>query len=315
MRLVSKLAVAAAGSVFAAATAMSADAPPVVPAVVAAAAPPSPNLLLAGFADAWVGWRVVKSTEDPNGNHLAFGGNTAISIPFGRSFALQLDAQGERYRDFDALSPLGALLLGGHLSWRNPDRFLIGGFAAAARPFGDQMDNNNPGFYSGWGYILGAEMQAYLRGATLYVQGGYANIRTDFDGGPEGFVNGWFLRTVGRFFVNDDVMIEGEFAFGRTPCFIDGTCAPVEDAGLIYNWGVSAKFRITDTVPLYATIGYAGALYYATEDPDLGREHVFRIGLSMAFGAGTLFDNDRRGATLNLPMLPVRGAAWAAPLD
>lgn len=257
----------------------------------------------------------MSSTQDPNGRHLAYGANAAVSIPFGSNFSIQVETRYERYRDLDSYSPLGAFVAGGHLSWRNSDRFLVGAFAAAAKPYGDQIDNDSPGFYSGWGYIVGGEAQAYLNRTTLYVQAGYANIRTDFDGGPEGFVTGWFGRIIGRYFLTDDFMIQGEYGFGYTPCFIDGDCAPDQDAGLVHNWGISAQFRIAQSLPLYATVGYSGGIYTANEDPDTGREHVFRIGLTIPFGADTLFDNDRRGATLSLPLLPVRGAAWAEPLD
>lgn len=317
MRAVSRMLLTTAGSILLAGTSLAADVMPIAAPSVAPMVVPTPpsDLLLAGMVGGWGGYRIVSSTDDPNGRHLAYGADGVISIPFGNSFSAQMDARYEHYRDFDSYSPLGGLVVGGHLSWRNPDSFLAGIFGAAARPYGDQIDNDSPGFYSGWGYIVGAEAQAYLSRTTFYVQAGYANIRTDYDAGPEGFVTGWFARGEARYFVSDDFMIAAEYGFGRTPCFIDGLCAPTEDAGIVHNWGVSAQFRIAESLPLYATLAYNGGRYTATEDPDTGREHVFRVGLSLAFGAGTLFENDRRGATLSLPMLPVRGAAWAEPLD
>lgn len=271
----------------------------------------------AGFADAWLGWRIVNSTQDPNGSHIAGGGAFAYSIPFGNGFAVQPEIRGETYADPGDYSPLGALLIGGHVNWRDPDRFLIGAFAAAARPFGDQIDTNAPGFYSGWGYIFGAEAQAYLGRATIYVQGGFADIRTDFDDGPEGFVRGWFAGVAARYFVNDDFMLEAEYAFGRTPCFIDGDCFPAQDAGVVHNWGLTAKFRLGDgPIPVYGLVGYHGGSYLATQDPDSGTEHVVKAGITVPLGQfGSLFHNDRHGANVTLPMVPVRGAAWAEPLD
>lgn len=278
-----------------------------------AQAPAGSALVTAGMADVWFGWRSVESTQDPNGEDLSLGANGFVSVPVGSAISIQLDAQYERYVDDDSYSPLGALLLGGHASWRNPERFLVGAFAAAALPQGDQIDNDSPGFYSGWGYIAGAEAQVYLNDFTLYVQGGLGDIRTDFDSGPEGFVNGWFVRALGRYFITDNFMLQAEYSYGTTDCFIDGACAPAEDAGVFHNWGVLAKFLIAGD--LYGTLEYVGGSYEATEDPDLGTEHVVRAGISVLFGAESLRHNDRYGATLSLPLVGVRGAAWAEPLD
>jgi hypothetical protein len=109
-------------------------------------------------------------------------------------------------------------------------------------------------------------------------------------------------------------MIEAEYSYGHTDCFIDGDCSPSEDAGEFHNWGVLAKMRLHNW-PLYGTLAYRGGRYTATEDPDTGTEHVVMVGLSALFGATSLRHNDRYGATLSLPMLPARGAAWAEPLD
>jgi len=46
----------------------------------------------------------------------------------------------------------------------------------------------------------------------------------------------------------------------------------------------------------------------------VGRYTVY-FGISFLLGADSLKRNDRYGATLNQPMLPVRAAAWAEALD
>lgn len=283
---------------------------------VAPVANASQGLTVAGYVASWGGWRWLVSSDDPDDNsHLAFGVGGAISVPFGANMSVQLEGGYERYRDPGSEASLGALVAGGHVSWRNPDRFLVGLFGAAARPFADTIDDDSPGFYSGLGFMVGAEAQAYFARTTLYVQAGFADIRVDDDGGPEGFVSGWFGAAELRYFLNDDAMLVAGFGFGYTACFIDGDCWPSEDAGVAANWELKGTFRIVQAAPVYLTLGYRGGLYVATEDGDMGREHILLAGITVPFGAGSLFDNDRRGATLTLPFLPVRDAAWVPGLD
>jgi hypothetical protein len=155
-----------------------------------------------------------------------------------------------------------------------------------------------------------------LDNLTLYAQGGFGDFKVDDDTGPEGFVDGWFLRAVARHFVNDDFMLQAEYAFGYTSCYIDGSCSPVQDAGIFHNWGVKAMFRAAQSMPLYGTLEYVGGSYTADEDPDTGTDHSFRIGVSYLIGgADSLLARDRAGATLDLPMLPVRAASWNIGLD
>ena len=129
------------------------------------------------------------------------------------------------------------------------------------------------------------------------------------------------MRGVVRQFVNPDFFFEGEVGYGHTNCYIDGSCAPTQDAGNFVNWGAKAVFRLpTNAMPVYATLAYQGGQYYATNDDDTGYEQSFRIGLRFMFGAPgkpapTLLDNDRYGATLDTPMLPVRAAEWVPGLD
>jgi hypothetical protein len=281
---------------------------------------PTPTLQQLAFSslfDVWAGVRTVSSTQDPNGTHFTAGGNAYVNIPLGQSLSAQIDFQGEYFNDSESFSPIGNIMGGLHLSWRDPTHYLLGAFAGVGMPFNNDLCADDCG-YSGVGYIVGGEGQVYVGNFTLYGQAGYGDFKTDFDGGPEGFVNGWFLRAVGRYFVNDDFMISAEYSFGRTNCYIDGACAPDEDAGEFHNWGAKARFRLPHhtAMPVYGFLEYAGGTYYATDDEDRATEHAFRIGLSVLFGnAPTLIANDRYGATLETPMLPVRAANYAESLD
>ena len=67
--------------------------------------------------------------------------------------------------------------------------------------------------------------------------------------------------------------------------------------------------------PIYGTLAYRGAYYDATTENDHATEHVFKAGIKVLFGAATLQQNDRYGATLDLPMLPVRANSLTENLD
>lgn len=279
------------------------------------------GLLHLGILDGWVGWRTVTSTDSniEGNSHLTYGGNAFASIPLGERISMQLDAQGEFHADGQELAPKGAAMLGGHLSYRDPSNYLIGAFAGFGRPLAS-IGNDTPGSHSGWGYVLGGEGQVYVDKLTLYGQAGFGDFKVDDNGGPEGFVNGWFVRGVARYFFNEEFFVEGEYAYGYTNCYIDGSCAPTQDAGVFHNWGAKAVFRLphATTMPIYGTLAYQGGSYYATNDLDTGTEHSFRVGLRVMFGkagAPTLLANDRYGATLDTPMLPARAAAWTETLD
>ena len=94
MKTIARIGLAALASVSGLASASAADVmAPMAPAVVVVPmVPPAPGLLLAGNIDVWGGWRFVTSTQDPNGNHFAYGANAAISVPFGANFSIQLKA-------------------------------------------------------------------------------------------------------------------------------------------------------------------------------------------------------------------------------
>ena len=242
------------------------------------------------------------------GTELTIAGHGHVSIPLGEAFSAQLDGQGELYdraaQGEDAGQ--GAYMLGGHLSLRDPGMGLIGIFAGAG--MGQNDDGSDDG--QGIGYIAGVEGQFYLDQFTFYAQGGWADIVVD-DHPDEGFVDGWFVRGVARYFFSEDFLLQAEVSYGETSEYVDG-----DSKGEIWNWGALAKMRLSESMPIYGTLEYRGGNYEETEDfAESVEEHAFLIGLDFAFGANNLWENDRRGATLDTPMLPARAAAWTEAVD
>jgi hypothetical protein len=275
-------------------------------------APPDDSLLFsalfgisAGIQDATRGDDDVDLDE---GTDLTIAGYGMVSIPLGEAFSAQLDGQGELYdrASQNEDDPQGAYMLGGHLSLRDPGMGLIGIFVGAGMGQNDDAEDDGDGI----GYIAGVEGQLYLDQFTFYAQGGWGDIIVD-DNPEEGFNSGWFVRGVARYFFTDDFLLQAEVSYGEVGQYIDG-----DDDGEFWNWGAQAKMRLSESMPIYGTLEYRGGNYWtADQDGDEAEEHVGLIGLSFAFGVDNLFENDRRGATLDTPMLPARAAAWTETLD
>jgi hypothetical protein len=275
--------------------------------VFAADVDPSPEgLITAG--DFWVagGLRSYSSTQRPaNGASLltgAIGGS--LSIPLASNISMQIDARHDFYSD-DAPSgyqSLGADAFAAHLSWRDPKSYLLGVFGG--------VSGSNTGIHGQkWGLMGGAEAQVYIDNVTLFGQLGYADLQLD-NSLDSGF-RGLFGNVGARYFLNDDAMVQAQVGYGRSPDFYEDLG---DGGGTISNVGALAKVRLFDSMPLYGFAEYNYSHYEANTE-DSASEHIGLLGLSYAFGANNLIQNDRYGATLSAPMLPGRAANWGESLD
>ena len=262
------------------------------------------GLILSTLGELAVGYRSSESNEDADHDGVTSSVSGRVSIPFAMNFSVQLDAEGESYFADGFEDAQGVWLVGGHASLRDPNLGLLGIFGAYGQGLNEDDENDIKR-----GFLVGGEVQAYLDDFTLYGQGGYADFEVDEEGG-EGFVEGWFVRGVGRWFITPDMMVEAEVSYGETDLYIDGF-----GDGEFWNWGVKGKMRILSSLPIYGVLAYRGGDYDAPSDDDTGGDHVFLVGVSVLFGPATLKKNDRLGATLDMPLLPGRAAAWTEALD
>jgi hypothetical protein len=258
------------------------------------------GLVFAALGEFSAGYHWVSSNEDVDDDAPTVAASGRFSVPFGNMFSMQFDIDGELRFTTDEEDPQGVVMLGTHASVRDPSLGLIGVFGAVGQGLNEDPDDPEIGV------MAGAEIQYYWNQITLYGQAGWADFRVD-EG--EGFTDGWFVRAVGRWFVNPDALVEAEVAYGETDRYIDG-----DDAGEFWNWGLKGKMKFND-MPVYGTLAYRGGSYDATTEGDSGTEHVALLGISILLGPNTLQDNDRMGATLDLPMLPGRAASWTEGLD
>jgi len=269
---------------------------------------PPQTLIRGGFTQYTLGNRDLDSTDEGTGQTFELNSTSAYNIPLWRSVSAQLDMASEYYyRMNDHTDAKFSNVLGMHLSLRDPNRGLIGLFGGSAWS-GVKTGHDNSGHYNM--AFLGAEAQAYLGNLTLYAQGGWGN-RTNGDPG-EGFQSGWFVRGVARYFLRPDTKLEAEISYAEADPYIDG-----DDKGKFTGWGVSLDHKLLDFrgYPIYGVLAYRGAYYDATTENDHATEHVFKAGIKVLFGANTLLQNDRYGATLDLPMLPIRANSLTENLD
>ena len=131
---------------------------------------------------------------------------------------------------------------------------------------------------------------------TIYAQVGWADIELD----DSGFKDGIFSSLEGRVFLTEDCGFNvgagysstGDARFGGNDL----------DA---WNWKFEAFSRVSETLPIYASLGYAGAQYdLDSSGADETESHRVMLGFSVLFGAKSALENDRRGATLNTPLEP-----------
>ncbi|MFN3714358.1 MAG: hypothetical protein ACK4SX_11935 [Alcanivoracaceae bacterium] len=262
--------------------------------------------VLAGRMGLSGGTAIMNTNQDESGRPMTYEGNAATSIPLSDSLSVQLNLDGAMFAEQvqgDEYRPMSRVMMSSHLSYRRADSWLAGVFAGVGRgSSGDQSTDA-----SGIGKVGGVEAMSFLGNATLYAQVYYANFKVD---DTEEEVEGIFGSLAGRYFLADDTMVELGLGMGSSARYIDG-----DDRGDFTSLSLKAKHRIAKNSPLYATLQYRTAKFDATSEGDIGYEQSVLIGIEILMGAGSLKHNDRRGATLDTPILPAQAAAWIPELD
>ncbi|MEO9876196.1 MAG: hypothetical protein ABJM26_01645 [Anderseniella sp.] len=230
-----------------------------------------------------------------------------LSLPLGDNLSAQMD--GEFEYSSDALSGSRqddlfshSFLAGGHLSWRDPETGLFGGFAAFGGGAAD--DDNGEGSRAYSFYAVGGEAQFYADDFTFYLQGGY------IDGATEDSVtaidndalrDALFGRGIVRWFMDPETRLQAEVAY------VDGEADNGGDLGdvTILEWGVRYDTVIAG-LPILGDrnvfVGYRGAHYDKDgNDPADFTDHTIMVGFTHRFGTQTIQETDRYGATLDMP--------------
>lgn len=244
-----------------------------------------------------------------DGDHQFVSGVTGrLSLPLGDNLSLQTDVEVEysstaltdgRQDDMFAHS----FLAGGHISWRDPNAGLFGGFAAFGGGASDDNGGDGPRNFSF--YAVGGEGQFYADNFTFYGQGGYIDGASDaalpvID--SDALRDAFFGRGVVRWFMDPDSRLQGEIAY------VDGDVDEGDPSGMtIVEWGVRYDTVIRD-LPILGDksvfIGYRGAHFDkddASDDEAEFTDHTVMVGFTHRFGTQSIQETDRYGATLDLP--------------
>jgi hypothetical protein len=264
-------------------------------------APAAVDQQATGYVEVYTGWASTRSEnfgDSERFNGWALGGAGRGNYWMSRDMSVQVDAQAEGTSyDF----PRGggnfsthSYLVGGHVSWRNPQQYLFGLFGGVgdAGGFGNFTGSQRHG-------LIGAEAQWYWQQFTLYVQGGY-----DTTLGNAGFVdtfNAWFLRGTGRYFINPNFVIEGTVMYANGN--IDFSFGDPSIGFQTWTWGVKGEWRFA-TAPFSVFAKYQGS--ETTYDDSWNTfnakvtDHRVLLGLKLHMGDRTLQQTDRTGATLDI---------------
>lgn len=230
----------------------------------------------AGYAHANIEVSADGESEDEDGEGYFVEG--AVALPIG-SGALNLQLDGG-YLDFEDGETLDATV---HLFTRTP------GMAFGAFLGGQSVDD-----LKAW--TVGGEAAAYLERITLVGALGYGTIDIptfEDEDGEEfgGDANFWGVSGEARFFVNDNLRLDGLLSWA-TPDD-DGD----EDTGDFFSYGLGVEFQPATTVASLPLSVFASWRHTDPDEGDAGFDadiDVFRIGVRLT-APSTLRARDRTG--------------------
>ena len=271
--------------------------------------PPQPHaqaddgLFYTGLIEAWGGWTFAEGDPD-NGtviddeDHPALGGSARVNIPFSDNFSGQLDFDGEaNLLNGDQIDDnYGHSFVGtGHLSLRDPSSHLIGVFGSIGVSSAGEDEQASM-------FVIGGEGQLYLGNFTLYTQAGFFTSDGEDNAGDDSIEDAVFVRAVGRAFLTPTSRLEVEGTVASGDIDPQGTA---DDSDPMWAWGARYEQQIGGiggaNMPLAWFIGYRGSYAENQSDNTDYTDHTAMVGLRFLFGAPSLQDNDRRGATLDTP--------------
>ena len=266
-----------------------------------------PEQQATGYVEVYSGWGSTKSTDcfsagcgTFKANGWALGGAARGNYWITRDVSVQVDAQAEGTSN-DCSNCSGhfsthSYLVGGHWSWRNPQQYLFGLFAAAG-------DAGGSGFTDPQRHgLIGAEAQWYWHQFTLYAQGGY-DTTLHGDGFTDS-VSAWFIRGTGRYFINPNFLIEGTVMYANGNVDTQATRNP-SFGFQTWTWGVKGEWRFA-TAPFSVFAKYQGSESKYDDSSRFGfvgakvTDQRVLLGLKLHMGDRTLQQTDRTGATLDI---------------
>jgi hypothetical protein len=248
------------------------------------------------------------STNGETASGLDLNARVTVAVPLGGAFGAQAD--GEYSRTVYHVSGNGSVKLNdstfaAHVFLRDPSKGLVGVVA--------QRTSTNGNFGDGFAtYYLGGEAQAFVGRATVYGQLTYGS-----DDATVTDSNGINAKVELRYFPQDNLKLalRGGYEFFKiTPdarynyCWADA-CS---DKANTVSIGANAEYRLAGSrVSVLGDVDYRAIklksrVDYGAGDYEFSRQTAgdlrLMVGVKLNFGAGSLFERDRSGASLD----PVR---------
>jgi hypothetical protein len=233
-------------------------------------------------------------------NGSALGGAGRGNYWITRNVSVQMDAQAEGTSyNFPGGGRFSnhSYLVGGHWSWRDPQRYLFGLFAAAGDA-GGGFSITGPQRHA----VFGGEAQWYSSQFTLYAQVGYDSTLGNIGSSNKERIHAWFIRGTGRYFVNPNFLIEGTVMYANGATDYDFGLPSLDFQ--TWTWQAKAEWRFA-TAPFSVFAKYQGSETKTDVGPystafDRVTDHRVLIGLRLHMGDRTLQQADRTGATLDI---------------
>jgi len=264
---------------------------------------PTPVPMWSGYMSGFFGASISQQeTPSVGDTSMTFGGDARANLSFFPGIHLQVDVEGERTNgDFKCCSQVvkSYWSVGGHLSYRDPDRFSAGAFGSYIQA--NNLDDGNMAKYA----MFGGEGQILLPGVTLYGQGGYIDLRE----GDEDMENTYFGRAAVRWFPEPNLKVAGEFDYVRGRLHDD-----IGNKVRVISWGGSVEKRFTGSM-FSMFLNYNGMDMRSKSNPDdRAKDHTVVVGLRIFGNTSTLYANDRAGATYDSPNF-LRYLPWVGEAD
>jgi hypothetical protein len=249
---------------------------PAFAADVQTTAPAEAQSRVSGHVEAYLGGLKVDSGFDDT-NIWSAGGAGRVNVKLDERWNVQGDLFADRiWNDDGHIMGYGGAA---HAFWRDPNAYAFGVFATAQTADIEFADVRT--------FTVGPEAQVYLDNWTLYGQAWYGQV--DIDEAPVR-PDIWGARGVVRYYVTPDLRFDGELAFQRRS--VDEVDFDVDT----FAAAIQASYRFSDTpFSVFGRYQYEN-ISNGPFDVDL---HKFVIGLRATFGAPTLQDEDRNGATMD----------------
>ncbi len=234
---------------------------------------------ISGYVEGYLGG--VRWTDGRRSDtDFGYGGAARINVPFNARWNAQGDLAGDWINVKQENATIGMYSAALHGYWRDPGSFAVGAFANWQ---GTSFDGEMSDLYA---ILAGPQAQIYFDKVTLYGQAYFGQMRSTSSDQQFGT---WGVRGVARYYMNPNLRLSAEAAYFSV------------DIGSGVNtlaFATQADYRF-DNSPISVFGRYQFENLSVSGTSFTFDSHKLSVGLRLAFGTGTLLDEDRSGATMD----------------